>query len=159
MMTRVLTVLESLVAAILALIALLVIYQVASRYLLGNPPSWTEELARYLQVWLVLLAAPICLARGMHLSVDYLTPKLPAGPRFFVRTVVLVLIALFSVVLMVYGARLLRVASFQVSPALGISMIWPYLAVPVSGALMALVSVGLLRERWQGGVSTGSVSK
>jgi TRAP-type C4-dicarboxylate transport system permease small subunit len=158
-MTRVLTVLESIVGTILAVIALLVIYQVASRYLLGSPPSWTEELARYLQVWLVLLAAPICLARGMHLSVDYLTPRLPAGPRFFVRSVVLILITLFSVVLTVYGARLLRVASLQVSPALGISMIWPYLAVPLSGGLMALVSAWLLREHWQGGVSNGNVSK
>jgi TRAP-type C4-dicarboxylate transport system permease small subunit len=158
-MTRVLTVLESIVGVILAVIALLVIYQVASRYLLGNPPSWTEELARYLQVWLVLLAAPICLARGMHLSVDYLTPKLPAGPRFFVRSVVLTLVTLFSVVLAVYGARLLRVAFFQVSPALGISMIWPYLAVPVSGALMAFISNALLRKQWKGSVSTESVSK
>jgi TRAP-type C4-dicarboxylate transport system permease small subunit len=158
-MTRVLTFLESIVGTILAVIALLVIYQVASRYLLGNPPSWTEELARYLQVWLVLLAAPICLARGMHLSVDYLTPKLPTGPRVFVRSVVLMLITLFSVVLAVYGARLLRVASLQVSPALGISMIWPYLAVPVSGALMAFISVALLREQWKGSVLTGSVSK
>ena len=158
-MTRVLTVLESVVGAILAVIATLVIYQVASRYLLGNPPSWTEEMARYLQVWLVLLAAPICLARGMHLSVDYLTPKLPAGPRFLVRTAVLILIALFTLVLTIYGFRLLRVAALQVSPALGISMVWPYLAVPVSGAMMSFVTFVLFVEGWKGNASPGSTSK
>ena len=158
-MTRFLTFLESIVGAILAVIAALVIYQVASRYLLGNPPSWTEEMARYLQVWLVLLAAPICLARGMHLSVDYLTPKLPAGPRFVVQTGVLLLIAFFSLVLTIYGFRLLRVAAFQVSPALGISMIWPYLAVPVSGALMSVITLALFVERWQGKVSPGSTTQ
>ncbi len=158
-MTRFLTILESVVGTILAVIAVLVIYQVASRYLFGNPPSWTEEMARYLQVWLVLLAAPICLARGMHLSVDYLTPKLPAGPRFLVRTAVLALIALFSLVLTVYGFRLLHVAALQVSPALGISMIWPYLAVPVSGALMSLVTLALFVESWKGNGSPGSCTR
>jgi TRAP-type C4-dicarboxylate transport system permease small subunit len=158
-MARVLRVLESFVAAILAAMATLVIYQVAGRYLLGNPPSWTEELARYLQVWLVLLAAPICLARGMHLSVDYLTPKLPEGLRLLVRTAVLILIALFSLVLMLYGFRLLLVAGLQVSPALGISMIWPYLAVPLSGAMMSFVSVVLLVESWEGNLPPGSTGR
>jgi TRAP-type C4-dicarboxylate transport system permease small subunit len=143
-MSRALRILEVVVGSVLAVMAALVIYQVAGRYLLGRPPSWTEEAARYLQVWLVLLAAPICLARGMHLSVDYLTPKLPAGLQTIVRTLVLVLVGLFSLILAVYGVRLLEVAAYQVSPALGISMVWPYLALPVSGALMTLVSVWLI---------------
>jgi TRAP-type C4-dicarboxylate transport system permease small subunit len=139
--------------------ATLVIYQVAGRYLFGNPPSWTEEMARYLQVWLVLLAAPICLARGMHLSVDYLTPKLPAGPRFLARTVVLVLIALFGLILTIYGISLLSVAVLQVSPALGVSMVWPYLAVPVSGTMTLLVAVGLFVESWKGNSLPGSAGQ
>jgi TRAP-type C4-dicarboxylate transport system permease small subunit len=146
-MSRVLKILESAVGTILAVMAALVIYQVAGRYLLGNPPSWTEELARYLQVWLVLLAAPICLAKGMHLSIDYLTPKLPPRPRLWVRTAVLILIALFGLIFSIYGTRLLTVAALQVSPALGISMVWPYLAVPVSGVMMTIVSVGLFFEK------------
>jgi TRAP-type C4-dicarboxylate transport system permease small subunit len=80
----------------------------------------------------------------MHLSVDYLTPKLPPGLQTIVRTLVLVLVGLFSLILAVYGVRLLEVAAYQVSPALGISMVWPYLALPVSGALMTLVSVWLI---------------
>jgi len=95
----------------------------------------------------------------MHLSVDYLTPKLPAGPRFAVQIGVLLLVAFFSLVLSIYGFRLLRVAAFQVSPALGISMIWPYLAVPVSGALMSVVTLALFVERWKGNVSPGSATQ
>lgn len=69
-MNRIWRSLEATAAMVLALMAAVVIYQVGARYLLGRPPSWTEELARYLQVWLVLLAAPVCLARGLHLAVD-----------------------------------------------------------------------------------------
>jgi TRAP-type C4-dicarboxylate transport system permease small subunit len=145
-MPKLLRVLEGIVALVLAVIATLVVYQVAGRYVLGRPPSWTEELARYLQVWLVFLAAPICLARGMHLSVDYVTPKLPPRPRRIVRTAVLLLVGLFSVLLMVYGVKLLPVAALQVSPALGISMVWPYLAVPASGAIMTFVTMWLIMK-------------
>ncbi len=145
-MRRLGALLETIVAVTLGAMAALVIYQVAARYGLGRPPSWTEELARYLQVWLVLLAAPVCLERGLHLAVDYVTPRLPATPRRIVRTGVLLLILVFSTLLLVYGVRLLRVAAVQVSPALGISMVWPYLALPVSGALLALESIVLIAK-------------
>ncbi len=138
--------LEKVVAALLATIAVLVVYQVVARYVFGNPPSWTEELARYLQVWLVLLASPVCLSKGMHLAVDYLTPLLPPTAKRWVRSFIHLLVGLFGLLLAVFGFRLLPVAALQVSPALGISMVWPYLAVPTSGLLIAMVAGALLVE-------------
>ena len=136
--------LETGAAIALGLMAALVIYQVGARYLLGSPPSWTEELARFLQVWLVLLASPVCVRRGMHLAVDYVTPRLPPGAALALRTGVLLISALFCLGLAFYGVRLLAVAALQTSPALGISMVWPYLAVPVSGILMAAAAAVLI---------------
>jgi TRAP-type C4-dicarboxylate transport system permease small subunit len=49
-----------------------VFYQVLGRYLFNAPPSWSEELARFLQVWIALLASALCVQQGMHLGVDYL---------------------------------------------------------------------------------------
>jgi len=43
-----------------------VFYQVLGRYLLNAPPSWSEELARFLQVWIALLASALCIQQGMH---------------------------------------------------------------------------------------------
>ena len=98
--------LETGAAIALGLMAALVIYQVGARYLFGSPPSWTEELARFLQVWLVLLASPICVRRGMHLAVDYVTPRLPPGAALALRTGVLLISALFCL-----GPGLLRSAA------------------------------------------------
>lgn len=137
---RLVRVVEGLAAAALAGLAFLVCLQVAGRYLLPSAPTWTEELARYLQVWLVFLAAPVCLDRGMHLAVDYLTPRLSGRRRRLAERFVLGLVGAWSVALAVLGLRLLRVAALQTTPALGISMVWPYLAVPVGGALLALVA-------------------
>jgi TRAP-type C4-dicarboxylate transport system permease small subunit len=130
--------LERALAVILAGITVLVLLQVVARYGFGRPPSWTEELARYLQVWLVMLAAPVCLRRGMHLAVDYLSPRLdPRGAAHATaRLLVLGSVAAFAGVLAWFGIALLAVSAVQRSPALGISMVWAYAAVPLSGALM-----------------------
>jgi C4-dicarboxylate transporter DctQ subunit len=136
-------VVERALAVILAGITALVLLQVIARYGFGRPPSWTEELARYLQVWLVMLAAPVCLRRGMHLAVDYLSPRLdPLGmAHATIRLLVLGSVAAFAGVLAWFGITLLAVAAVQRSPALGISMAWPYAAIPLSGALMFLEAV------------------
>jgi len=136
--------LEKVIAILLATIAALVVYQVVARYMLGSPPSWTEELARFLQVWLVLLASPICLSRSMHLAVDYLSPLLPSTLTRWMQSFIYLLVGLFSLLLTLSGVRLLTVAALQVSPALGVSMLWPYLAVPLSGLLMTLVAGALI---------------
>lgn len=132
--------LENAAALALALMAALVIYQVGARYLLDSPPSWTEELARYCQVWLVLLAAPVCVRRGMHLAVDLLTPRLPLRLAAVIRVGILTLVGVFGLTLALHAVPLLGVAALQTSPSLGVSMVWPYLALPLSGLLIALAA-------------------
>ena len=149
-MNRLWRTLETGAALALGLMAALVIYQVSARYLFGSPPSWTEELARYLQVWLVLLASPVCVRRGLHLAVDYVTPRLPSGARVAFRTGVLLISGVFCLALAFYGMRLLAVAGLQTSPALGISMVWPYLAIPISGVLMAVAAGVLIASEIRG---------
>ena len=153
---RVVRATEALAAGVLAGLALLVCVQVAGRYLLPAAPAWTEELARFLQVWLVFLAAPVCLDRGMHLAVDYLTPRLSERRRRLARRLVLALVGGWSLAIVVLGARLLRVAALQTSPALGVSMVWPYLAVPVGGALLALVVAARLFDPSTGPAGAGT---
>lgn len=88
----------------------------------------------------MFLAAPACLERGMHLAVDYLTPRLSERNRRRARRAVFALVGVWSAAVAVVGVRLLGVAALQTSPALGISMVWPYLAAPAGGALLALVA-------------------
>ena len=148
--------LETGAALTLGLMAALVIYQVGARYLFGSPPSWTEELARFLQVWLVLLAlAGVPPARDAPRRGLRIAPA-SEGRRVALRTGVLLISAVFCLAFAVYGTRLLAVAGLQTSPALGISMIWPYLAVPVSGVLMAVAAAVLIVSEIRG--TTGQES-
>jgi len=123
-----------------------VFYQVLGRYLFNAPPSWSEELARFLQVWIALLASALCVQQGMHLGVDYLLYAVSPRARALLEVLVHVLVSGFVLLLVVQGLRLLEVAAVQSSPAMGINMWYAYLAVPVGAALMLLESALKLGE-------------
>ena len=129
-----------------AVLIVTVFYQVLGRYLFNAPPSWSEELARFLQVWIALLASALCIQQGMHLGVDYLLYAVPPRGRAALEILVHVLVTGFLLLLLVQGIKILEVAAVQSSPAMGINMWYAYLAVPVGAALMLLESVLKLGE-------------
>jgi TRAP-type C4-dicarboxylate transport system permease small subunit len=124
-----------------AVLIVTVFYQVLGRYLFNAPPSWSEELARFLQVWIALLASALCIQQGMHLGVDYLLYAVPPRGRAALEVLVHVLVTGFLLLLLVQGIKILEVAAVQSSPAMGVNMWYAYLAVPVGAALMLLESV------------------
>ena len=132
---------ELVIILMFAVLIATVFYQVVGRYLFNAPPSWSEELARFLQVWIALLASALCIHYGMHLGVDYLLYAVPPRGRALLEIVVQAMVTGFLLLLLVQGVKILDVASVQTSPAMGINMWYAYLAVPVGAALMLLESV------------------
>jgi len=124
-----------------AILIATVFYQVLGRYLFNAPPSWSEELARFLQVWIALLASALCIQQSMHLGVDYLLYAVPRRARAALEVLVHLLVTGFLLLLLVQGIKLLEVAAVQTSPAMGINMWYAYLAVPAGAALMLVESV------------------
>ncbi len=143
--------LEIVVAALMGALVLCVLWQVVSRHLLRNPSGWTDELATMLVIWLALLGSTVAFARGEHLGVDVVARMLPEFDRRVLAVFVQLVILFFAVaVLIVGGGGLVRMAwaTGQVSPALGLRMGDIYLALPLSGALIAFLAVeGILRSR------------
>lgn len=76
---------EITIVTLFAVLTMAVFAQVIARYVFNQPPAWTEELARFCQVWIILLASSICLRKGSHLAVDYLGPSLTPGAREWSR--------------------------------------------------------------------------
>ena len=130
----------SLVALMLALVGS-VLWQVLSRYLLGTPAFWTEELARFSLVWVGLLGAAYATAHGQHLALDIVPAR--AGPKMqaFYRQGSRVAVAIFATAVMIIGGGRLVVITWQldqVSAALGLPMALVYAVVPLSGCLIVL---------------------
>ncbi|MGB0372415.1 MAG: TRAP transporter small permease [Opitutales bacterium] len=143
--------LVSLLQGILVLVFLLlvvdVVWGVVTRYLLGSQAAWSEELARFLMVWLALLGAALACREQSHLGLDALVRTWPEDVRKYGNILVHSLVLVFAVSIMGYGGGQLvveRFASGQTLPALGIARGWFYLALPVSGWLIALFSFELL---------------
>lgn len=118
-----------------------VVWQVFSRYVLNNPSTVTDELARFLFIWVGLIGAAYGLGKKRHLAIDLLLIKLENNPRkhkalqIFINIVSL----LFIAIVMCYGGSKLVISTMaagQISPVLGIEMGLVYLALPISGLFM-----------------------
>lgn len=121
--------------------------QIFFRYVIQDPPTWTEELARYLFVWDVFLAAGLAFGRGAHIVVDALLLMLPAGARRALSIFTNALVFAFLVVLVWQGIAMARLTSNTVSTALNLNMGVVYASLPVGAAISALyVLVRLIDE-------------
>jgi len=104
------------------------------RYVMQSPFMWTEEVARYLLVWLGFTAVSIALRQDKHIKVEVLTNFFPLIVVKLMRYVVDVLIAIFFVVLLWQG-YLMTVNNIMAASTFQISMSWVLAAVPVAAAL------------------------
>lgn len=136
-------VLEWLLATLMAVMVINVCWQVATRFLFHSPSSYTEELARFLLIWVGLLGASYAFGKRMHLAIDLLARQRPRWQPAL-QTVALAATAGFGVVALgVGGVRLvaLTLELGQTSAALGWSLGYVYLAVPLSGLLITYYAV------------------
>ncbi len=116
-----------------------VTWQVASRYLLGSPSSFTEELARYLMIWIGLVGAAYAFRKRSHLSLDLIMQG--AGPvrkRWLIRFSYGVSLLFALSVMVVGGATLvgMTLELNQSSAALSLPIGLVYSCIPISGVLI-----------------------
>jgi TRAP-type C4-dicarboxylate transport system permease small subunit len=114
---------------------------VTRRYVFNSALSWSEEFLRFSIVWYALLSASILHKRNGHLGITIIREALPEAVQNFLKRAVLYLGTVTVGLVTVFGTVLVFSTWFQVTPALGISVSWPYAAIPVSFLLMTLHGV------------------
>jgi TRAP-type C4-dicarboxylate transport system permease small subunit len=122
--------------ALVSVMTVIVFLQVVYRYLLTQPLVWSEELARYLFVWLSLLGAALALQKRGHFGFEILYQKFSSPKRQLLGFLIHLLIGLLLVILLSQGITLVEKTAQQESPAMGIAMGWAYACIPVAAALM-----------------------
>jgi len=131
------------VIIIMAAMTINVLWQVFSRFVLQSPSSFTEELARYMLVWLGILGASYVAGQKMHLAIDLLSTKLIGKSKSFLEIFIQSCIFIFSLFVMVIGGiRLVTITLVlnQISAALQIKLGYVYLVLPISGLMMMFYS-------------------
>jgi TRAP-type C4-dicarboxylate transport system permease small subunit len=138
------TILERVLVFIMAVMVINVLWQVGSRYLLQSPSSFTDELARYLLIWLSILGASYVTGKRMHLSIDLLVQRIKPEKRAGLNAIIYSIVAVFALLVMVIGgSRLVYVVTLlgQTSPALEIPLASVYIVLPLGGIIIIYYSI------------------
>jgi C4-dicarboxylate transporter DctQ subunit len=128
----------AIIIAMVVVMTVVVFLQVVYRYVLTQPLHWSEELARYLFVWLSILGATLGLQKRGHFGLDVFFRMLPKQGQWLIRLLIHSLMGSVVIVLIVYGITLVQKTTLQESPAMGIPMSWAYACLPVGASLMAI---------------------
>ncbi|RKR14300.1 TRAP-type C4-dicarboxylate transport system permease small subunit [Maribacter vaceletii] len=124
---------------IMSIMVINVLWQVFSRYFLGEPSSFTDELARYLMIWVGVLGAAYVSGKNKHVAIDVLPSKLSEKTQEKLKLIVKILIILFCLfALVIGGSRLVYITYVlqQYSPALQMPLAAVYMVLPISGILI-----------------------
>lgn len=134
---------------LLTTLVLVVLVAVFFRYVLGDSLPWSEEVARYLCVWVGFVGASVALNRRVHIGVEFFVDRLP--PTFKHRVKLAVEFVILGLLLFItyFGIELVVFQIPQRSSALLISMAWPYASVPAGTALMIVQCFNLILEDWK----------
>ncbi|HLV03843.1 TRAP transporter small permease [uncultured Georgenia sp.] len=125
-----------------ALLVVVVVWQIFSRQVLHDPSTWTEEGARMTFVWLGLFASAFVFGERGHIAVEFVVRKLPVGGERVVSVLVQLVVLAFAVIVLVWGGwRASQNAWLQNLSALPFTLGQMYLALPISGALIAFYSL------------------
>jgi TRAP-type C4-dicarboxylate transport system permease small subunit len=131
-------------------LTIVVALQILTRFVLHRPFIWSEELARFLFFWVVLLGAAIGVKRRRHFVLDVtggLRGRLRRLGRFLFDALPDACVLCFSLFLLVQGIGYTRVGMFRVATNSGLSMGLVYLAIPVSAALSVVyAAANLVRD-------------
>ncbi len=140
-------VLSTACVVLFALLVVVVVWQVFARQVLHSPAAWTEEVSRYIFVWLGLFAAALVFSERGHIAVDFVARKLPMGAQKADRVLIQLLITFFALVVLVYGGwRAGQGAWNQSLQALPFTLGQMYLVMPVTGILIAFYAVNNIVE-------------
>lgn len=128
--------------ALFAALVLVVTWQVFSRQVLDDPSTWSSTAAQYLFVWLSLFGAAYVFSERGHIAVDFLARKAgPGGQRAVGIFTLLVILAFAGFVLIWGGVRGVGLTWTQNISGLPVTVGQMYLALPVSGVLIAFYAL------------------
>jgi len=134
---------RALIALMVALVAS-VSWQVVSRYVFSSPSSWTEEVARFLLIWIGVLGAAYAFRTGVHLGLDVLPKKLTGKSAKILKLFTVAAVMVFSISVLLYGGGSLVALTWelkQYSAVLGLPIAFVYSVIPISGALICIYAI------------------
>ncbi|HSC70633.1 MAG TPA: TRAP transporter small permease [Candidatus Methylomirabilis sp.] len=142
MYEKLILVLEGYSAVLMLSMLVVVLLGVFFRYIVDRALSWYDEFAEFVLVWLTMYGSVVALARRKHIGFEALVEKLPAGVQRATEIFAALCVLGFSVILVVSSWVLVRAMAAETAVSIPeVKMAWVYSVLPISGALMVLISL------------------
>ncbi|GGA19724.1 TRAP transporter small permease subunit [Psychrobacillus lasiicapitis] len=134
-----------LLAILIALLAIIVFYEVIARYGFRSPTIWTNEISSYILQFIVFFSMGYLLIEDEHLKVTFFLDKLKGKANKVLRIINVILVIPYAAILLIYGWNI-TASSFErgsVSPTLLSVPLWiPYSFICIGGGLLILAGIG-----------------
>lgn len=139
------------VAMALAAVTLIVFYQVIVRFVLTTmdiqiSATWSEETARYLMIWIILIGGGLAARKGKLIAVEAVVQAVPNSIGKGLRILAYITSLIFYTWISLIGIEWVQFGRAETSPATGISMMYVYLSLPVAGIFMLMNTIVLIIE-------------
>jgi len=141
--------LERLLVILMWIMVFAVVWQVFTRFVINSPSTFTDELSRYLMMWIGILGGAYVYALKRHLAIDILITKISLKKQNILTIFISVIIMAFSSIVLVYGGFnvVSTTLSFnQISPSLSLfgqnlPMGYVYMAAPIAGVIIIICTI------------------
>jgi TRAP-type C4-dicarboxylate transport system permease small subunit len=135
---------EEIFLFIITLIMVAVIFlQVIMRYVFNNSLAWSEEVGRWIFIWMSWIGVSLGAKYGQHIKIEMIVNAMPFKTRYVVNIISELIVIAINILCVVYGYRLVGqlISMGAKSAPLQISQGWCYAAVPVGCAMMILRNI------------------
>lgn len=140
---------KKIITIFLMLMTVILFSQVISRYLFSTGLTWSEEIVRYMCVWIVYLGATCATKNNSHISVTALEEILPDSLKKWLVHIQRLIVSVYLVLVLWIGTSMLGVAKLQTSPNMRIPMNIIYSVIPISMIIMIIHIIALFLQ-WRG---------
>lgn len=140
-------ILEIICISLFAIITIIGLYQIITRYVFNSPSTVSEELLTFLFTWMALLAAALVFGKREHMRMSYVANffKGKSGIRLSIISEIVVL--LFAALVLIYGGiSITKLTTTQITASLGVSMALIYVVVPISGIITVIYNIININE-------------
>lgn len=116
-------------------------WQIFTRWILGDPSTFTEEFMRYMLIWASMIGSAYCFYRDEHLTLDLVKRRLKGTAAVILNVFIEAAILFFIIYVFVYGGFRLAINSTNASPVMHIPFKVLYAILPVSGCFIVLARI------------------
>lgn len=128
----------------LTVMTVIIGWQVFTRYVLNNPPHWSETFCLLLMLYFILFAAAAGVRDGSHIGLVIVKESLPAVLRKVVQIVIHLIVLCFGAGMVWFGMDMVISTWMHIIPTLGVPTGLSYLPFPIAGALFILFTIELI---------------